>query len=88
MASPSLSPLHVRLARTALGLGVREAGALALVSPHTIVRIERGEILQPRTNKAIRDAFEGAGVVFIEADESGGEGVRMKAPATSKQQAR
>lgn len=66
-----------RMARAALGLGVRELAAAAEVSPTTITRLERGEALFPRTVQSIRAALEGAGVEFI-AENGGGPGVRMK----------
>lgn len=66
-----------RMARAALGLGVRELAALANVSPNTIARLERGEALHQRTLDAIRAALEGAGVQFI-PENGGGAGVRLK----------
>jgi predicted transcriptional regulator len=69
-------PVQCKMARVALGLGVRELAALAAVSPDTIARLERGEELKPRTIDAIRVALENAGVTFIEAN-GGGPGVRI-----------
>ena len=66
-----------RMARAALGFGVRDLGKLAKVSPNTITRFERGEQLQPRTMAAIKSALERAGVEFIEAN-GGGAGVRLR----------
>ncbi|UPG74455.1 transcriptional regulator [Roseomonas gilardii subsp. gilardii] len=65
------------MARAALQLGVREAAALASVSPNTIARLERGESLYARTVDAIRTALEGAGVEFI-PENGGGAGVRLR----------
>lgn len=67
-----------KMARAALGLGVRELGEAAGVSPDTVVRFEKGEALQPRTVAAIREALEAAGVVFI-PENGGGAGVRLRA---------
>ena len=67
------------MARAATGLGVRELAAAAGVSTDTIVRLERGEALRPRTVEAIRRVLETAGVVFIE-ENGGGPGVRMAKP--------
>ncbi|MDD2862419.1 MAG: hypothetical protein PHI71_15335 [Acidiphilium sp.] len=61
-----------RMARAGLMLGVRELAALVPVSSNTIVRLERGESLYPRTIAAIRQALERAGVEFI-----GENGVRL-----------
>lgn len=69
-------PVQSRMARAALGLGVRDLAAAAKVSPDTIARLERGETLYPRTIEAIRVALEQAGVVFIEQN-GGGPGVRL-----------
>ena len=66
-----------RMARAALGLGVRELAALAKVSPNTIARLERGEDLRERTIDDIRAALETAGVEFI-PENGGGPGVRLR----------
>jgi hypothetical protein len=50
---------------------------MAQVSPNTIARFERGELLQPRTLAAIRAALEAAGVEFI-PENGGGPGVRLR----------
>jgi transcriptional regulator with XRE-family HTH domain len=73
-------PIQCKMARVALGLGVRELADLAKVAPATISRLEAGENLHPRTLAAIRAALEQAGVIFV--DENGeGPGVRLrKAP--------
>ncbi len=67
-----------KMARAALGLGVRDLARLASVSPDTVARLERGEELRPTTIAAIRGALEAAGVVFLD-ENGGGPGVRMKA---------
>ena len=71
--------LHVqcKMARSALGLGVRELAELAKVSPDTIARLERGEMLKDRTVEAIQSALEAAGVEFI-PENGGGAGVRLR----------
>jgi transcriptional regulator with XRE-family HTH domain len=70
-----------KMARAALGLGVRELADLAKVSPDTIARLERGEPLRERTIDAVRLALETAGVAFI-AENGGGAGVRLKKAGT------
>jgi len=72
----TISPLQSKLARTALGLGVREAAELIGVSPNTIARLERGEDLRQATTSNIRSAFETAGVIFLDANGAG-IGVRL-----------
>jgi len=59
------------------GLGVRELAAAAGVTPETVVRLERGENLRPRTLAAIRAALESAGVEFLD-ENGGGPGVRLR----------
>ena len=65
------------MARTALGLGVREIAQTAGVSPNTVARLERGEELRPSTVTAIRAALEAAGVIFVE-ENGEGPGVRLR----------
>jgi transcriptional regulator with XRE-family HTH domain len=72
-------PVQCRMARAALGLGVRELAAAAKVSIDTVARFERGEDLKERTVDALRHALERAGVEFTNGDQPG---VRLKhAPA-------
>ena len=70
------------MARAALGLGIRELADAAKVSPDTIARLERGEILRERTVEAIQDALEAAGVMFI-AENGDGPGVRLRKRSTT-----
>jgi transcriptional regulator with XRE-family HTH domain len=70
-------PVQCKMARAALGLGVRDLAALAAVSPDTVARLERGEELKPRTIDALRAALENAGVVFVD-ENGGGPGVRLR----------
>jgi len=72
-----ISVEQCRMARAALNLGVRDLAELALVSPNTITRFERGEELQPRTVQAIRIALEKSGIEFI-PENGTGAGVRLK----------
>ena len=66
-------PVQCRMARAALGLGVRELAAKAGVSPDVVFRLEKGEALHQRTGIAIREALEAAGVEFTPDG-----GVRLK----------
>ena len=65
------------MARTALGLGVREIAEHANVSPNTIARLERGAEMRASTVAAIRAALEAAGVIFVE-ENGEGPGVRLR----------
>ncbi len=75
-----LNARQCKMARAALDLGVRELAEIAEVSPNTIARLERGEVLHLRTRKYIRAALELQGVSFIErhaVSAWGGDGVRI-----------
>src|SRR5437879_12123400 len=67
----SFLPVQSRMARAALGLGVRELAALAKVSIDTIARFERGDELKERTIDALQRALEAAGVEFTNGDQPG-----------------
>jgi len=75
--SYDLSAVQSKMARAAIGLGVRDLAKSAGVSPDTVSRLERGEELKPTTVSAIRAALESAGVEFIE-ENGGGPGVRLR----------
>jgi transcriptional regulator with XRE-family HTH domain len=75
-----MNALQLRMARTALGLTVRQAAELVGCSHETIVAIESGRssVKQSTIEKA-RAALEKAGVEFLDD----GQGVRLK-PAKTK----
>lgn len=66
-----LLPVQCRMARAALGLGVRELAAAAKVSIDTVARFERGDELKERTIEALQRALELAGVEFTNGDQPG-----------------
>lgn len=77
---PIMTPLQMKLARTAVGLGVRELAAEAAVAPSTVQRFESGRgDMHSRTLDRVQRVLEEAGVIFIGADAEGGPGVRLKA---------
>jgi len=80
---PAISPLQLKLARTALGLGVRDLAKAAGVSPATVMRFEssRGGALSSTLDR-LQTTLEDGGVIFIGADSAGGPGIRMKAPGS------
>jgi transcriptional regulator with XRE-family HTH domain len=59
------------MARTAVGLGIRELAAAAKVSMDTIARFERGEALKERTIEALQRALEAAGIEFTNGEQPG-----------------
>jgi transcriptional regulator with XRE-family HTH domain len=73
----TMNAVQSKMARAALGWGVRELAKAASVSVDTVSRLERGEELMPRTVQAIRTALEQAGVIFIDRNGNG-PGVRLR----------
>jgi transcriptional regulator with XRE-family HTH domain len=69
---------QVRMARVALGWGVRELAARARLAPNTVSRFENGSGARVDTLAQIQGALEKEGVIFVPADDSGGPGVRLK----------
>ena len=78
-----LLPVQCKMARAALGLGVRELAATAKVSIDTVARFERGDELKERTIEALQHALEAAGVEFID-ENGGGPGVRLRKSGKEK----
>src|SRR5262245_30932392 len=74
-------PVQCRMARAALGLGVRELAAAAKVSIDTVARFERGDELKERTIDALQRALEAAGVEFTNGDQPG---VRLTKAAAAR----
>jgi transcriptional regulator with XRE-family HTH domain len=69
---------QVRMARAALGWGLRELGKRAGVAANTVSRYENGMGMTVKTLGQIQAALESEGIIFIRADDSGGPGVRLK----------
>ncbi len=78
----NLLAVQCKMARVAIGWGVRDLAQKASVSTNTVARLERGEVLKQSTVDALRAALEAAGVEFIEQN-GGGPGVRLKAAPPS-----
>jgi transcriptional regulator with XRE-family HTH domain len=79
-----MNALQSKMARTALGLTVRQAAELAGCSHETIVGIESGRSsVKPSTIGKVQAALEKAGVEFIDED-NGGLGVRLKPPKAKR----
>ena len=78
-----LRPVQCKMARAALGMGVRELAAAAKVSVDTVARFERGEDLKERTIDALQRALEAAGIRLID-ENGGGPGVRLRSRSREK----
>jgi transcriptional regulator with XRE-family HTH domain len=74
-----IAPVQIKMARAAVGLGIRELAELAECAPSTILRFEGGKGgMQSGTLARLQKALEKEGVVFLEADEKYGPGVRLR----------
>jgi transcriptional regulator with XRE-family HTH domain len=81
-----MQAVQCKMARVALGLGIRELAEMAQVAPATISRLEAGEDLKPRTVDAIRQALESAGAIFV-SENGEGPGVRLRKDSGAKSKA-
>lgn len=74
-------PVQIKMARYALGLGVRDLAKIAGLSANTVSAVENGKDTKISTISAIRVALESQGIEFIAAGQpslSGGPGVRLR----------
>lgn len=70
--SKFIEPRHIRMARSGLGLSVRDLAELAGVNKATIVRLEAGlQPARPATINAVRSALEQAGASFLAGEDPG-----------------
>ena len=70
---------QARMARAALGLGMREVATATGLSTATITRLEKGGAdARVSTVRRLQEYYEALGVKFIDADEGGGPGVRLR----------
>ena len=60
-----ISATQCKMARAALGLGVRELAGAADVSPDTVERFESGEAVPNRTIDDIQHTLDVAGVELV-----------------------
>jgi hypothetical protein len=77
MADVATVPVQFWLARQALGWSVNRLALAADVPWDSVVRLERGGVLKPKTLEAIQAALERAGVIWIDAKD-GGPGARLR----------
>jgi hypothetical protein len=74
-----MTPAQCRAARGLLGWRRIQLG-VAGVDDRTIQRFENEEVTpRPATLLVMRLAFEAAGIIFVEEDDEGGVGVRLRA---------
>jgi transcriptional regulator with XRE-family HTH domain len=72
-----MKPIQLRMARAAVGWGVRELAKKAGITANTVTRIENGADAKQSTIGRLQNALEAAGVEFIE-ENGGGPGVRLR----------
>ena len=72
-----MTPIQLKMARAASGLGVRELAAAAGVAPATVTRLETGKGgINTASTDALRDTLKSLGVQFMETgDIARGAGV-------------
>jgi transcriptional regulator with XRE-family HTH domain len=84
-----ITPIQVRMARAALGWGVRDLAKHAGLSANTVSRFENGFGAMVDTLARIQETLETTGIVFIPADEHAGPGIRLRnMPPQSKRKRR
>jgi transcriptional regulator with XRE-family HTH domain len=69
--------VQIKMARAAVGWGVRELAKKAGVTANTVTRIENGADARQSTIDRLQQALESAGVEFID-ENGGGLGVRLR----------
>ncbi len=72
-----MKPVQLKMARAAVGWGVRELARKAGVTANTVTRIENGADAKQSTMDRLQQALESAGVQFID-ENGGGPGVRLR----------
>ena len=66
-----MKAIQLRMARAAVGWGVRELAEKAGVTANTVTRIENGADAKQSTIDALQRALEAAGVEFTNGDQPG-----------------
>jgi transcriptional regulator with XRE-family HTH domain len=73
-----ITPLQIRMARAALGWGVRDLADRAGLAPNTVSRFENGAGSRVDTLAQMQEVLERAGIIFVPADDHAGPGVRLR----------
>jgi transcriptional regulator with XRE-family HTH domain len=73
--------IQLRMARAAIGWGVRELAEKAGVTANTVTRIENGADAKQSTIDALQRALEAAGIEFTNGDQPG---VRLAKAAAAR----
>ena len=78
-----MKAVQLRMARAAVGWGVRDLAKKAGITANTVTRIENGADARQSTIDALQQVLEAAGVEFIN-ENGGGAGVRLRKPSMKK----
>jgi transcriptional regulator with XRE-family HTH domain len=73
-----IRPLHLRMARAALGWSLKELAERAEVNMNTISRYEGGSQVMSGTISKIEAVLVREGVIFLDDDAELGPGVRLR----------
>ena len=66
-----MKAIQLRMARAAVGWGVRELAKKAGVTANTVTRIENGADAKQSTMESLQQALEAAGIEFTNGDQPG-----------------
>jgi len=72
-----MTPIQSKMARAALGWGIRDLADEADVAVSTVSRFEAGQNINLNSMTAMKEALENAGIQFI-PENGGGPGVRLR----------
>jgi transcriptional regulator with XRE-family HTH domain len=78
-----MKAVQLKMARAAVGWGVRELAKKAGITANTVTRIENGADAKQSTMDRLQHALEAAGIEFIQ-ENGGGPGVRLRKRAQRK----
>src|SRR6516165_4953050 len=76
-----MKAIQLRMARAAIGWGVRELGERAGVAANTVTRIENGADAKQSTMDALQRTLEAAGLEFTDGEQPG---VRLTRAAAAR----
>jgi transcriptional regulator with XRE-family HTH domain len=72
-----MTPQQLRMARAALKLTVRDVERLTGVNKDTVSRYEADREIVASALQKLEKLFRDEGIIFVDEDASGGEGVRL-----------
>jgi transcriptional regulator with XRE-family HTH domain len=79
-----MKAIQLRMARAAVGWGVRELAEKAGITANTVTRIENGADAKQSTMDRLQSALEAAGVEFTNGDQPGVRLTRVAAAGSAK----